>query len=151
MHEPSLWPDTSPLMTPAYFDTRFKIGLPLSELPESFAIITAHATTGEVWTAEDNHAANEALRAELERKGKLLGTITGYSPITQHAEPGYAAALEFDEACNIGVWFKQDAIYYVSSSTLFVSYCDHRRSLKPITQFSKRADPESDSPPSSQD
>ena len=138
-------------MTPAYFDTRFKLGLPLSELPESFAIITAHATTGEVWTAEDNHAANEALRAELERKGKLLGTITGYSPITQHAEPGYAAALEFEEACNIGVWFKQDAIYYVSSSTLFVSYCDHRRSLKPITQFSKRADPESDSPPSSQD
>ena len=140
-----------PLMTPAYFDTRFKLGLPLSELPESFAIITAHATTGEVWTAEDNTAANEALRAELERKGKLLGTITGYSPITQHAEPGYAAALEFEEACNIGVWFKQDAIYYVSSSTLFVSYCDHRRSLKPITQFSKRADPESDSPPSSQD
>ena len=138
-------------MTPAYFDTRFKLGLPLSELPESFAIITAHATTGEVWTAEDNHAANEALRAELERGGKLLGTITGYSPITQHAEPGYAAALEFEEACNIGVQFKQDAIYYVSSGTLFVSYCDHRRSLRPITQFAKRADLESDSPPSSQD
>ena len=119
-----------------------RIGLPLAELPESFAIITAHATTGEVWTAEDNNAANETLRAELERGGQLIGTITGYSPITQHAEPGYAAALEFEEACKIGVRFKQDAIYYVSSGTLFVSHCDHRRSLKPITQFSKRADPE---------
>ena len=148
MHEPTLLPDTS-LMTPAYFDTRFKLGLPLSELPESFAIITAHATTGEVWTAEDNLNASEALRDELERGGKLVGTITGYSPITQHAEPGYAATLEFEEACNVGIQFKQDAIYYVSSGTLFVSHCDHRRGLKPITQFSKRADPETNPQPGS--
>jgi hypothetical protein len=47
MHEPPLLPDSS-LMTPAYFDTRFKLGLPLNELPESFAIITGHATTGKV-------------------------------------------------------------------------------------------------------
>ena len=140
MHEPSLFPDIS-LMTPAYFDTRFKLGLPLSEMPESFAIITAYATTGEVWTTEDNLDASEKLRDELELGEKLIGTITGYSPITQHAEPGYAAAVKFEEACNIGVRFKQDAIYYVSSDTLFVSYCDHRRNLRPITQFSKRVVP----------
>jgi hypothetical protein len=127
-------------MPPAYFDTRFKLGLPLPELPDSFAIITAYAATGEVWTPEDNQTANEALRAELEREGQLIGAITGYSPVTQHAEPGYAAALEFEEACKIGARFKQDAIYFVSSGTLFVSHCDHRRSLKPITQFSKRVD-----------
>jgi hypothetical protein len=127
-------------MTPIYFDTRFKLGLPLAELPDSFAIITAHATTGEVWTPEDNNAANETLRAELEIGGRLLGTITGYSPLTQHAESGYAAALEFEEACKIGARFKQDAIYFVSSGTLFVSHCDHRRNLKPITQFSVRVD-----------
>lgn len=127
-------------MTPAYFDTRFKLGLPLTELPDSFAIITAHATTGEVWTPENNNTANEALCAELEKGGHLIGTITGYSPVTHHAEPGYAAALEFEEACKIGARFKQDAIYFVSSGTLFVSHCDHRRNLKPITQFSKRVD-----------
>ncbi len=127
-------------MTPVYFDTRFKLGLPLADLPDSFAIITAHATTGEVRTAEDNNGASEALRAELEHGGHLIGTITGYSPATHHAEPGYAAALEFEEACKIGARFKQDAIYFVSSGTLFVSHCDHRRSLKPITQFSKRID-----------
>ncbi len=138
-------------MTPAYFDTRFKLGLPFTELPESFAIITAYATTGEVWTADDNHAANEALREELERGEKLIGTITGYSPITQHAEPGFTAVLEFEEACDIGARFKQDAIYYVSSGTLFVSYCDHRRSLRPITQFVKRAHLESDPLQNSQD
>jgi hypothetical protein len=127
-------------MPPAYFDTRFKLGLPFVELPDSFAIITAYATTGEVWAPEDNKTANESLRAELDKGGHLIGTITGYSPVTQHAEPGYAAALEFEEACKIGARFKQDAIYFVSSGTLFVSHCDHRRSLKPITQFSKRVD-----------
>ena len=127
-------------MTPIYFDTRFKLGMPLTELPDSFAIITAHATTGEVWTSEDNTAANETLRAELEKGGQLLGTITGYSPETNHAEPGFAAAIPFEEACKIGARFKQDAIYYVSSGTLFVSHCDHRRNLQPITQFSKRVD-----------
>jgi hypothetical protein len=127
-------------MTPIYFDTRFKLGLPLAELPDSFAIITAYATTGEVWTAEDNKTACEALRAELERGGQFIGTITGYSPETNHAEPGFAAAIPFEEACKIGVRYKQDAIYYVSSGTLFVSHCDHRRNLKPITQFSKRID-----------
>jgi hypothetical protein len=127
-------------MPPAYFDTRFKLGLPLAELPESFAIITAHATTGEVWTVEDNNTVNEALRAELDKGGQFIGTITGYSPVTQHSEPGYAVALEFEEACKVGAQFKQEAIYYVSSGTLFVSHCDHRRGLKPITKFSKRVD-----------
>ena len=139
IHEPLPLPDTC-LMPPAYFDTRFKLGLPFVELPDSFAIITAYATTGEVWTPEDNHTANEALRAELDKGGQLIGTITGYSPVTQHAEPGYAAALEFEDACKIGARFKQDAIYFVSSGTLFVSHCDHRRNLTPITQFSKRVD-----------
>ena len=60
--------------------------------------------------------------------------------MTQHAEPGYAAALEFEEVCKIGARFKQDAIYFVSGGTLFVSHCDHRRNLQPITQFSKRVD-----------
>lgn len=128
-------------MSPDYFDTRFRLGLPLPELPEEFAIITAYATTGEAWTAEENQAANEALSAELAGGGHLLGTITGYSPVTQHAEPGFVAALSFEEACKIGFRFKQDAIYFVSSGTLFVSHCDHRRSLKPITQLSKRVDP----------
>jgi hypothetical protein len=41
-------------MSPDYFDTRFKLDLPLTELPESFAIITAYVTTGETWTAEEN-------------------------------------------------------------------------------------------------
>ena len=128
-------------MSPAYFDTRFKIDLPFSDLPESFAIITANATTGETWTAEENQVASERLRAELTGGGHLLGTITGYSPVTQHAEPGFVAAISFEEACKIGVRFKQDAIYFVSRGTMFVSHCDHRRSLKPITHFSKRVDP----------
>ena len=72
-------PFSNSLMSPDYFDTRFKLDLPLSELPESFAILTAYATTGETWTAAENQAASETLRAELVRGGHLLGPITQFS------------------------------------------------------------------------
>jgi hypothetical protein len=29
----------------------------------------------------------------------LLGTIAGFLPVTQRAEPGFAAALSIEEAC----------------------------------------------------
>jgi hypothetical protein len=58
-------------MSPDYFDTRFKLDLPLTELPESFAIITAYATTGETWTAEENQVASERLRTELAGGGHI--------------------------------------------------------------------------------
>ena len=54
-----------------YFDTHFKLDLPLTELPESFAIITAYATTGETWTAEENQVASERLRTELAGGGHI--------------------------------------------------------------------------------
>lgn len=127
-------------MSPVYFDTHFKLGLPLQALPDSFAIITALATTGEVWSDQQNKAANESLRAELESAGVLLGPITGYSRVTNHAEPGFAASVGFEEACKLGAKYKQDAIYYVSGGTLFVSHCDHRRSLNPVTRFAERTE-----------
>jgi hypothetical protein len=55
--------------------------------------------------------------------------------------PTRPSTLKSNFLSAIGARFEQDAIYYVSSSTLFVGHCDHRRNLTPITQFSKRVDP----------
>ena len=127
-------------MPPFYYQTRFlPDGLPTLP-PGAFAIVTACATTGETWTDSENAAANAALRAELERSERLLGILTGYSPVTGHAEPGFAASLPFEEACDFGLKFKQDAIYYVDSGILHVSYCDHRRRLEPVCAFLDRLD-----------
>lgn len=44
----------------------------------------------------------------------------------------------WDEGCEIGERFKQDAIYYVSADELLVSYCDERRELVYLGEFSGR-------------
>ena len=128
-------------MPPFYYQTRFlPNGLPMP-LPGTFAIITACATTGETWTDSENAAANAALRADLEMSDRLLGSLTGYSPVTGHAKPGFAASLPFEEACDLGLQFKQDDNYYVDTGILHVSYCDQRRRLEPVGTFLERLDP----------
>ena len=127
-------------MQPDYFETRFKLGLPAEDLPDDFAIVTAFQTTGQQWPIERNQEASQKLQTELEQNGGLLGTVTGYSPRTGHAELGFAARLSFEQACDLGLRYEQDAIYFVSGGTLFVSLCDHRRALKSVTRFQDRVD-----------
>jgi hypothetical protein len=127
-------------MHPDYFETRFKLSLPAKDLPDDFAIVPAYQTTGKEWPIERNQEATYQLQAELEQRGGLVGTVTGYSPRTGHAEPGFAARLSFEHACDLGLRFEQDAIYFVSGGTLFVSLCDHRRALTPVTRLLDRVD-----------
>lgn len=104
----------------------------------AFAIITGYATTGETWPDEENERQNDQLRLELEGLGVLLGKMTGYSPTEDHAEPGWAAVLEFDQACDIGAKYDQAAIYYVRDGVLYLSYCDTRRELVNVGAFAAR-------------
>ena len=53
---------------------------------------TAYNTTGAAWTDQQNHAADQALEAELRATGKWMRRITGYAPTNPHREPGWAAA-----------------------------------------------------------
>ena len=59
--------------------------------------------------------------------------VTGRSPTGDHAEPSWAAELPFDEACDLGLKFKQTAIYHVCDDQLSVSYCDQRRKFVPVS------------------
>lgn len=49
--------------------------------------------------------------------------------------------MSLEEACDIGLLFKQDGIFYISAGGLSVSYCDHRWRLVPIGLFLERLDP----------
>ena len=64
--------------------------------------------------------------------------ITGYSPTTPHREPGWAVAMDWQEACDLGARFLQDAIYVVHADALAVTLCDHRRELLPVGTFQQR-------------
>lgn len=126
-------------MNPIYFDTHFQT--PVEVCPDSFAIITAYATTGQAWTEEENEAADQALQQFLKANGSLLGRIVGYSPETGHEEPGWGTRIDWREACDIGLRFKQDAVYFVQNDVLWVTYCDERRDLIQVGRFSERLKP----------
>ena len=123
---------------PEYFETHFRLAEVAVAWPEQFAIITAWATTGEEWTDEENILADQALEAQLKDLNVWMTRITGYSPTTGYAEPGWAVEITFDKACDLGMQFKQDAIYFVLQDELNVSYCDERRLCVLVDTFRNR-------------
>ena len=127
------------MMPREYFAARF-VTPEVPRFPEEFAIVTGYATTGERWSEERNQASNAALFAELQSRGVWVHPVTGVSPDGTHAEPGWAAALPFDDACDLGRRFLQLAIYYVRGDALFVSFCDERRGLVRVGSFRERLD-----------
>ncbi|BAW80695.1 hypothetical conserved protein [Candidatus Nitrosoglobus terrae] len=125
-------------INPVYFETHFRRLLSWEDWPRAFAIITAYATTGEVWSSAKNEAADRKLAVKLKQQKAWLQRLIGYSPVTGHSEPGWAVALSFDTACNLGQEFYQEAIYYVVGDILHVSFCDHRRTQIPVGCFRSR-------------
>ena len=125
-------------MHPAYFETRFRLLHP-TPFPSRFAILSAYATTGEVWTEEKNQQADSLLEASLRNRGVWFHRIIGYSPSTQHAEPSWCVDLPFEEAISIGLEFHQDAIYWVQDGSLLVTDCKQVE-LLPVSPFLSRLD-----------
>lgn len=125
-------------MNPVYFETKFECAEKWADWPDEFAIITAYATIGGKWTDAKNQAADKRLEALLRLQGLWIGRITGYSSVTGHREPGWAVYLGFKAACELGLRFKQDAIYYVAGNILSVSFTDSRRALVRIGSFRQR-------------
>lgn len=124
-----------------YAQTRFKLPRLPRRWPKCFATITAYATTGKVWSKSRNAQADAKLKAFLKKLDLPIFRITGYSEKNpSHAEKGWGVPLSLEDACDIGLLFKQDAIYYVIDDVLFVTYCDQRRKLIPMGLFSPRVD-----------
>jgi len=116
-------------MHPAYADTHF-VTPRFTRLPPSrFAILTAYATTGERWGDAENQTADRALYAWLRPRTPWLQRMTGFSPFTGHAEPGWAVALFYPVACAVGRRFHQDALYWVDRGVLYVANCQDERPI----------------------
>lgn len=133
-------PDRAPLH-PAYFTTRLRWeGAEAPDWPKEFVIISAHATTGERWSDEENDAADEALYDELIQRDLWIEFVTGYEPASGHAEPSYAVVLPLNKARELGRSFRQDAIFYVRGDELFVTRCEDGAPLVPVGPFRARLD-----------
>ena len=127
-------------MNPAYFETRFRLSEPVRAWPQEFVIISAYATTGQAWTANDNEAADHQLASQLASGKGWLVRIVGYSPTSGHAEPSWAVALSLDEGCALGGTYRQDAIYHVETDELSVRSRDPTGEFARIGSFRQRLD-----------
>jgi len=76
-------------------------------------IITAYPTIGETWETSKNEDADQKLEEELKFRKTWIIRIEGYSPETGHAEPGRGTTMPIEEACEIGLPYRQDAIFHV--------------------------------------
>ena len=127
-------------MNPEYFKTRFRTTENLVHFPEEFVIITAYPTTGETWDPSKTEEADQKPEEELKFRNTWIIRIEGYSPETGHAEPGWGTTMPIDDACEIGLRYRQDAIFHVKNDLLSVTYCDERRELVNIGSFEARLD-----------
>jgi hypothetical protein len=121
---------------PAYFETVFTGAFAAGELPAAFAIITAYAPTGQIWSEEENRLADGRLKTRLAKWP--CWRITGQTPDGSHAEPGWAVGCDQAAALVIGKEFQQDAIYWVSQDDLIILDSAGNRTPARVGKFSPR-------------
>jgi hypothetical protein len=90
--------------------------------PNSFAILTAYATTGETWTPEQNIEADRQLEAELRKGGHRIHRISGYSNDLETHEEGWAVVMDLKPAWDLAVKYKQVALFYYKDDELLLVY-----------------------------
>ena len=124
---------------PAYFNTRFRVEQLPSSWPDSFVIVTAYATTGERWPADENKRGDEALTRRAAELGGWSLRVTGYDPVTGHAEPGWALEIDLETGVGLGREFRQDAIYQVEGDRLVAVSCGEN-GVAAVGGFRERVD-----------
>jgi hypothetical protein len=107
-------------MDEVYFDTIFLTPTHVNVWPHSFVILSAYATTGEVWPDEVNREADARLERELRSLCPRVLRITGASPDGLHQEPSWVAELPIDTALEIALRYKQKALFAVQNDMLVV-------------------------------
>ena len=132
---------------PGYLETRFRVCQPLSYWPSEFAIISAHATTGERWSERENEACDMELEEELWVLPVWQRRITGFSPETGHEEPSWAVELPLERAIDLGRRFRQDAIFHVVGDDLSVVSCGEGTARTEMGGFRQRLELDPDPVP----
>ena len=121
-----------------YFETQFAVGRENIKWPLEFAVITAYAPTGQRWSDEANTAANDRLLADICELGIWHEPVAGFSPTTDHKEPGWAVELPIDTSRALGLKYLQHAIYFVRGDQLSVHICDNCHAESIVGTFRDR-------------
>jgi hypothetical protein len=112
-----------------YFQRTFSSAHRITHWPIHFAIIIA-PTQSTSPTRDLDKVYTEDLHTYLKENFSWFRFMAVTDPDNQASTPCWAVNSEWQQACEIGLSYGLEAIYFVSDNTLSVSYCDERR--KPI-------------------
>lgn len=118
-------------MNPEYLNTYFKIPHQRDQdLPGEFIIVTAFNPDGQNHSIESNQKFDADLAAQLQKKSLPSWRVIGGSHDFVHAEPSYAIETSLDAGIEIGIRFRQKAVFWINNGNLYLVDCSsHERIL----------------------
>ncbi|WBA09096.1 DUF3293 domain-containing protein [Salinivibrio kushneri] len=87
---------------------------------EAFAILTAFNPRSQPLSEKENQSRNAQLENAMTQQGVRYWPMNGGAPDGSWYEPGFAVALEKDEAIALAQQWEQNAIYWVEADTLWL-------------------------------
>ncbi len=125
-------------MKEEYHTTRFRTSLLANEIPDHFFIITAWNPQGTVASPSENEMANAALLKNITAQRWSHFPITGHCQ--DHAEDGFGVICLKKEAIQLGLTFRQDAIYEISANQVILVDCQQKEDEVVIGSWSELLD-----------
>ncbi|AJC49097.1 DUF3293 domain-containing protein [Allofrancisella guangzhouensis] len=117
-----------------YFTTKFELPIIPEYYPSKFAIITAFNPMNQELSLKENTLRNKVLENELKQNFNWIYQINGFDCTGHgHKENGFMFEItSIDDACDLGLKFSQDAIYYVKNLKIYVVKCaiDQRKAIE---------------------
>lgn len=105
-------------LNPLYFETWFICEI--SQVPNTFSIITASNPNGRTQSDSNNQDARERLHKKLTAMGLTPFRVDGGSKDRAHIEEGYGVECSLDCALMLCNEFEQDAILRVENGSVFI-------------------------------
>lgn len=120
-----------------YFQRYFLSDVKISHWPIHFAIISE--TTPKQTSLDKQHTGTDNKMATfLKKHFSWVENLTAVDPETKTTFPCWAVNVGWEKACELGLSYQQEVIYYVSDNTLSVTFCDQRRKPIVVDGFLKR-------------
>lgn len=108
-------------LPPEFTQVFFRASVPSAGWPQKFAVVTAHNPDGQLVEPAANDAADEELRASIEKLGLKHFRVTGGSRDEKYREPGWGFSSATPQlAKKLSLSFRQLAFFWIENDRLLL-------------------------------